>query len=138
MRTLFESILKSYDDNCNIFVIVKPGFLDHTKDIIKKFEEKGWKLDKMRTKQLLLDEAKKLYEPHKKEDFFKALCEYMSSDLSTGLTFIKNEKFTDKLFKEVGKLKDKIRKEYGESNMRNCLHSSDSLERMQIEREIYF
>jgi len=138
MKTLFESILGSYDDKCNIFVIVKPGFLDKTKDIINLFESKGWILDKMRTKKLLLSEAKRLYDVHKKEDFYDDLCNYMSSDLSTGMVFVKNEKFTNKLFKEVDKIKDKVRKEYGESDMRNCLHSSDSLERMRIERGIYF
>lgn len=138
MKTLFESILTSYDDNCNIFVIVKPGFLDKTKNIINIFENAGWTLDKIRTKKLLLSEAKRLYDVHKKEDFYDDLCNYMSSDLSTGMVFVKNEKFTNKLFKEVNKIKDKVRKEYGESDMRNCLHSSDSLERMKIERGIYF
>ena len=149
MKRLYEALKDVYvnslspslvDDNkYNIFVIVKPGFLKLTPTIIKEYENKGWKLERIRTKQLLMSEAKRLYEPHKKEDFFEDLCNYMISEPTTGLLFIKDKTMNQKeLFKETDKIKDKIRKEFGESEMRNVVHSSDSLDRLKIERGIYF
>lgn len=140
MRTLLEVLSSSNvdDSKCNIFVIVKPGFLKDTALIINKFEEKGWIVDRIKTKQLLPSEAKQLYDIHKKESWFKNLCEYMSSDLSTAILFTKDKPMSPKMFDETNKIKDDIRKELGESEMRNAIHSSDSLERLQIERGIYF
>lgn len=140
MKTLFETLSSSnVDDNmCNIFVIVKPGFLKDSQFIIKEFEKRGWVADRIKTKRLLLSEAKRLYEPHKNEEWFDGLCNYMSSDLSTGILFVKDKPMTKKMFDETNKIKDIIRKKLGESEMRNAIHSSDSLERLRIERGIYF
>lgn len=140
MKTLFETLsISNVDDGrANIFVIVKPGFLKYTQDVIKEFEKNGWNVERIKTKRLLMSEAKKLYEPHKKEDFFDDLCKYMSSDLTTAILFSKDIPMSKKVFTETGKIKDSIRKKYGESEMRNVLHSSDSLERLQVERGIYF
>lgn len=120
------------------FVIIKPGFLHFSKHIIEEFEENGWRLSQIKTKQLLLSEAKKLYKPHKKEDFYESLCKYMSSGQSTAMIFTKNCPKSDEVFKQVNKIKDKIRDKYSESDMRNVMHSSDSLERLKIEAGIYF
>jgi nucleoside-diphosphate kinase len=140
MKSLIESLGPSLvDDNRqNIFVIVKPGFLEDTAFVIDEFAKRGWRVDRIRTKQLLPEEAKRLYEPHKKEDFFKDLCKYMSSAPSTAILFVKDGSMSSKMFAETDKIKDHIRKEIGESEMRNGIHSSDSLERLQIERGIYF
>ena len=137
MKTLIESLV-SGTEKYNIFVIVKPGFLKLTPVIINIFEEHGWTLEKIRTKTLLKSEAKRLYDIHKKEDFYDDLCNYMSSDQSTGMVFVKDKPMSKKMFDETNKIKDIIRKKYGESEMRNVIHSSDSLERMKIERGIYF
>ena len=140
MKTLFESLSSSNVDDSmyNILVIVKPGFLDKTADIIKRFAEKGWTVGRIKTKQLLRDEAKRIYEPVKQEEWFEDLCDYMISDLTTAILFTKDKHMDSNMFKETNKLKDKIRNEFGESEMRNVMHSSDSLERLQIERGIYF
>lgn len=140
MKTLFETLSSSNvdDSKCNIFVVVKPGFLKDSQSIIKEFEQRGWNVDRIKTKRLLLSEAKHLYEPHKKEEWFDDLCNYMSSDLSMGILFVKDKPMTKKMFDETNKIKDVIRKKLGESEMRNAIHSSDSLERLEIERGIYF
>lgn len=122
----------------HIFIIIKPGFLEKSKDIIEKFEREGWKISKMKTKTLLFSEAKRLYAVHKKEDFYTPLCHYMSSGPSTAIVFSKDAPATDKVFKKVASLKDEIRKQYGESDMRNVMHSSDSAEAMEHEMGIYF
>ena len=125
-------------DKAYIFTVVKPGSLQYTQKIIEKFEENGWRVSKIRTKHLLSKEAHKLYAIHKKKDFYKSLCEYMSSGNSTAIIYTKDEPMSEKVFKEVKQIKDEIREKYGESDMRNVLHSSDSLEHMVEEIKIYF
>lgn len=121
----------------SIFVIIKPGFLPLCSKILQIFEEKGWNISQLRTKQLLLSEARELYSIHKKEDFYDDLCKYMSSGLTMAFIFSKNNATGD-IFEETGKIKDIIRKKWGESDMRNVIHSSDSLEHMNKEASIYF
>lgn len=118
-----------------VFVIIKPGFLKKSAEIMEMIKENGFELVKTKTKFLTIDEAKKLYLIHKKEDWYKPLCEYMSSDLSLGLLFKSNDK--DPL-KKMAEVKDKVREKFGESDMRNVMHSSDSYEHMLDEQCIYF
>lgn len=140
MKTLFESLGPSNvdDGKYNILVIVKPGFFKDIPEIIKRFDEKGWVVERMRTKQLLRSEAKRLYEPHKKEEWFDELLDYMISEPTTAILFVKDKPMNKDMFTETEKIKDKIRKDLGESEMRNVIHSSDNLERLQVERGIYF
>lgn len=136
MRNLYSTI---YDpQSAWIFAVIKPGFLKQSKEIVDAFEQNGWHLVKTRTKQLLLAEARLLYKVHKKEKFYDDLCTYMASDLSVGLMFTKNRPMTDGVFKETNKIKNKLRAAYGESDMRNVLHSSDSLDAMKAESTLYF
>lgn len=122
----------------HIFVIIKPGFLPLCSKILQIFEESGWNISMLRTKQLLLSEAQKLYTIHKGKDFYKDLCKYMSSGLTMAFIFEKDMPMDDKVFEEVGEIKNIIRKKWGESDMRNVIHSSDSLEHMNQEAQIYF
>ena len=140
MKSLYEFIdanTRAFD----IFTIIKPGFLNLSKEIVERFNEKGWELYKTRTKKLLLSEAKELYKIHKNEKWYEPLCNYMSSGESMAIMYRKvyydGEKNPD-IFKETGEIKDAIREEYGESDMRNVMHSSDSLEHMENEMKIYF
>lgn len=126
-------------NNQYIFTVVKPGALQYTQKIIERFEEEGWRVSKMRTKQLLLQEAQRLYAIHKKQDFYEDLCEYMSSGLSTAIIYTyEGEEPIKNVFKAVEAIKYEIREEYGESDMRNVLHSSDSQEHMEEEMNVYF
>ena len=140
MKTLLEALSSSNMDDSkqNIFVIVKPGFLKDNQFIINEFEKHGWVIDRIKTKRLLLSEAKRLYDIHKKEEWFSDLCNYMTSDLCMGILFTKDKPMSKKMFDETNKIKDVIRKKLGESEMRNAIHSSDSLERLQIERGVFF
>lgn len=136
MKKLFDCIMESQVNN-EIFIIIKPGFLNLSGEIIKKFEDSGYEIKQSKTKKLLLSEAKELYSIHKNEDFYESLCKYMSSDLSTAF-ILKSIKPRLDIFKNVSNIKDEIRKTYGESDMRNVLHSSDSKEHMLDEMKIYF
>ena len=80
----------------SIFVIIKPGFLPLCSKILQIFEEKGWNISQLRTKQLLLSEARALYSIHKKEDFYDDLCKYMSSGLTMAFIFTKNDATGDR------------------------------------------
>ena len=134
MKTLVEYITESVSSE--VFVVLKPGALDLAQTVIERFAQDGWKMKKTTTKQLLLSEAKQLYYVHKKEDFYKDLCEYMSSAPSRAFIFTKEG--AKNPFKEVAAIKEEIREKYGETEMRNVLHSSDSAKNMAKEMSVYF
>lgn len=121
-----------------IFVVLKPGFMNLSQTVIDIFKENGWEVEKTVVKKLLLQEARELYKVHTKEEFYKPLCEYMCSDICRAFIFTKPGIQTKKTFVEVKEIKDKIREEYGESDMRNVLHSSDSEKNMEVEASIFF
>ena len=135
MKCLKDYITEGLN-NQKIFVVIKPGFLDKAQDILNIYKDEGWKLVSTRVKQLTLKEAKELYKVHKKESFYKELCEYMCSDITRGLIFTKQTNKDE--FEEATKIKNMIREKYGESDMRNVVHSSDSIENMKHEASIYF
>ena len=119
----------------HVFVIIKPGFYNLANELFATFSEHGYKVIKSKTKRLTMEEAKSLYKVHKKEDFYNDLCKYMTSGIT--MAFILKKK-SDDIFKEFAKLKDQIREKYGESDMRNVLHSSDSYKNFTHESQIYF
>ncbi len=122
-----------------VFVVIKPGFSSMSKDIIDRFDEDGFTVYKTRTKLLSLREAKQLYYVHKDEDFYEELCKYMSSDFTIGILFEYPSDWTPKeAFSKVDAIKEEIRKEHQESDMRNVLHSSDNLQNMRLESSMYF
>lgn len=144
METLSQFLSKTLKTNSkdpfrknHVLVVFKPGFIgnDYTVPIIDLFKEYGYEIVKTKTKRLLASEAMSLYKVHKNEDFYNDLCKYMSSGLSTAMILYKK---SDDIFKDFEKLKDKIRKEYGESDMRNVIHSSDSYVNFTHEAGIYF
>lgn len=119
-----------------VFVVVKPGFLEKSNQIIDKFARAGFRFIRMRTKQLTLGEAKRMYYVHKDEDFYYKLCKYMSSGPCLGIVF--DARGIEEPFKVVDELKDKIRNLWGLDDMRNCLHSSDNTKNMSKEMSVFF
>lgn len=136
MKNLKEFLLESTEPVKNIFVVIKPGFLDKAPEILDIYKGEGWTLKFSTIKQLLLSEAKELYKVHKKQDFYKDLCDYMSSGVTRAMIFTKATNKDE--FKEATRIKDIIREKWGESDMRNVVHSSDSLKNMEHEAGIYF
>ena len=135
MKHLTEYITESLDKS-HVFVVLKPGSLDLAQTVIERFAQDGWFVKYTTTKQLLLEEAHQLYYVHRKEDFYKDLCEYMASSPCRAFIFCKEG--SKHPFKEVKAIKDEIREKYGESDMRNVLHSSDSQKNMDKEALIFF
>ena len=135
MKHLTEYITESLDKS-HVFVVLKPGSLDLAQTVIERFAQDGWSVKYTTTKQLLPEEARQLYYVHRKEDFYKDLCEYMASSPCRAFIFCKEgSKYP---FKEVEAIKGEIREKYGESDMRNVLHSSDSQKNMDKEALIFF
>ena len=119
----------------HVLVVIKPGFENLLGTLCELFKQNGYKIVKTKTKRLLESEAKSLYMVHAKEDFYEDLCKYMSSGPSTAMILYKK---SDNIFKDFEKLKDMIREEYGESDMRNVIHSSDSYNNFTHESQVYF
>lgn len=119
----------------HVLVVIKPGFESLLEKLLSIFKENNYSLVKSKTTRLTLDQAKRLYITHKKEDFYSNLCNYMSSGPTTAMIL---KKKSDNIFEEFAKLKDKIREDFGESDMRNVIHSSDSYKAFTHESQVYF
>lgn len=138
MKKLTDYLSTNFNDPMlrnHVLVVVKPGFENMLNTICGIFKESGYTIVKTRTTRLTLEQAKELYKVHKKEKFYSSLCDYMCSGPTTA--FILKKK-SDNIFDEFAKLKDKIREDFGESDMRNVLHSSDSYKSFTHESQIYF
>ena len=130
MKSLVEFITES--QNRKEFMIIKPEFLQYRNEILEFLKQHNIIPIQELRKTLTLSEAKKLYKPHSKEDFYENLCEYMSSGDSIGFVLC-NFGNSDLL-----ELKDQIRDKYGVDEMRNAIHSSDSGLNVFRESKIYF
>lgn len=135
IKTFLQDNIKDPMSRNHVFVVIKPGFEQLACLIEEEFKKNGYKTVKMRTKKLMREEAENMYIMHKNEDFYDALCKYMSSGIT--IAYILKKK-SDDIFKEFAVLKDKLREKYGESDMRNVLHSSDSYKNMTHESQVYF
>ena len=138
MKTLTTYLASNIGDPMRknyVLAVIKPGFEQLLGTVSNMFINNGYEIVKTRSKRLTLSEAKQLYIVHKNESFYKDLCNYMSSGVTTA--FILKKK-SDNIFDEFAKLKDKIRDEYGESDMRNVIHSSDSYKNFTHESQVYF
>lgn len=130
MKSLVEFITEA--QNKREFMIIKPEFLQYRNEILEFLKQHNIIPIQELRKTLTLPEAKKLYKPHSKEDFYENLCKYMSSGDSIGFILC-NFGNNDLL-----ELKDKIRDKYGVDEMRNAIHSSDSILNVYRESKIYF
>lgn len=134
MKTLIQYIKES-NIELNGFCILKPEFLDHTDDFLALLNNNDWKIIQKKKLLLTKDQAKDLYRPHKDKDFYKDLCDYMSSGECLCCSCYKD---CDNPIEDMKKLKDKVRKNWGKDEMKNGMHSSDSLENVNRESKICF
>lgn len=137
MKTLESFILESAKNRkYNGFVILKPGFLKHEEEFDKILSDNGWNIKKKDQIKLSKEQASELYKMHKDKKFYGPLVDYMSSDdcIIYGL----NNQDTDNPIKDMDKLKDEIREKWGKDEMKNAMHSSDSLDNIKREMDIAF
>jgi nucleoside-diphosphate kinase len=125
--------------------IIKPDATcrNLTGAINAKFEQAGLRIIAQKRLQLTVPQAEKFYEVHKDRAFYSSLCEYMSSapvvvQVLCGEDAVAQNRSimgsTNPANAEVGT----IRRDFGESIERNCVHGSDSLENAEIEIGFFF
>ena len=129
MKTLVQYIIEALGE-VNGFCILKPEFLDHEEDFCTMLTNNGWKIVQKQVRTLTPEEAKELYICHKDKDFYEDLCIYMASGESISYMMYKDCKDP---IKDLESIKNKVRKQWGKDEMKNAMHSSDSLE--NVERE---
>jgi nucleoside diphosphate kinase len=143
MKTLYQFIKEylSTPENCKAFIIIKPGFLDYQDEIFKYCNDKGFIMhDHTEPMKLTDKQIQDLYGCHSKEDWYDDLCKYMASGNIVAAEYMFDyDKYpgtnTISLMKDI---KHHFRDKYGKSEMKNCMHSSDSLEHVQKEGKIIF
>ena len=143
MKSLQQFILEylKTPKDCKAFIIIKPGFLDYKDEIFKYCTDKGFIMyDHTNPIRLTDKQIKDLYGCHSKENWYDDLCKYMASgDIIAAEYVFDYDKHPDtntiSLMKEI---KHHFRDKYGKDDMRNCMHSSDSLDHVQKEGKIIF
>ena len=122
--------------NTKAFVIIKPGFLDYEDEIFEYIHDNGFEMIDHTNKQQLSDsQIHELYKMHKGKDFYDDLCEYMKGYVIAAIFIYEG---SDDPIKKMDKIKDHFRKKYGEDEMRNVMHSSDSMKNVLREAKIIF
>ena len=135
MKSFKQTFFNEDVNNINGFVILKPEFLNHEEEFIKLLKNNGWDVIQKVKRTLSNDEACELYKMHKDKDFYKPLCKYMSS--GDCLCCMCHKDCNDPI-KDMDALKDKVRKTWGKDEMKNGMHSSDSLDNVNRESKLIF
>lgn len=129
----FSQFLLESSNEPNAFVILKPGFTSYEDQFRNLLKLNGWRIRRSVKKTLSRQKALELYEPHKDKSFYQTLCDYMSSGDCICMTCYKD--CADPI-KEMSEFKDKIRAEWAKDDMKNAMHSSDSMENVKRESKI--
>ena len=119
----------------NGFAILKPGFMDKEDDFLTLLKNSGWKVIQKKKGALTQEQAEALYKPHKGKDFYNDLCKYMCSD--DCLCCMCHKDCEDPI-KDMAGLKEKVRQKWGKDEMKNAMHSADSIENVNREAGIVF
>lgn len=130
-----QLINESKEDYVNSFVILKPEFLEHEEAWLQMLDEDEWDILDKKKLTLSKEQAEQLYMMHKGKDFYDDLVEYMSSG---ECLCAKCYKECEDPIEEMDSLKDKVRDKWGKNDMKNAMHSSDSIENVKRESKIIF
>lgn len=126
-------------------LVIKPDAVERnlTGEIIKRVEENGFRILKLKMFTFNLETAERFYEIHKEKPFFRDLVEYITSSKSVA-ALLERENGVAFLREVVGKTDPvesppgTIRRCYGIDIQRNSVHASDSLENGKREISIIF
>ena len=135
MKSLKDFINESKENYVNAFVILKPEFLEYEDKWLKMLDEDEWDILDKKKLTLTKEQAEQLYMMHKGKDFYDDLVEYMSSG---ECLCAKCYKECEDPIEEMDSLKDKVRDKWGKNDMKNAMHSSDSIENVKRESKIVF
>lgn len=128
------TMLPDYDG----FIIIKPGFLKYTDDVIKDLHRLDFTIIEAKEKTLTKEEAEAIYSCHKGQPFFNELINYMTAGPCIGMIVMSPFSDTESSTEAIKKLKDKYRKRYSIDKTRNVIHSSDSYQSALHEAEAFF
>lgn len=125
-------------DNYDGFIIIKPGFLNHTDEIVRELQRRDFIIVEAMEKILTRKEAEAIYSCHKEKPFFEELIEYMTSGPCIGFALL--SPFADRVsaIEALTHLKIKYRKRYGIDFTRNVMHSSDCYQSVLYETAVFF
>lgn len=121
------------NNSINGLAILKPGFLKFEKNLENMLNDNGFIILYKINKQLSLEQAKMLYLPHKDKEFYNDLCVYMSS--GPIIIYLCYTSLNDPI-KTMNEIKDCFRNNFALDDMKNGMHSSDSLENVEREKNI--
>lgn len=133
LSTYYEDLV--LDPKANCFCMLKPGFVKYKDEFEKLLRAHGWKICKTCTKLFTRTEIEEFYICHKDKGFYNKLCDYMITEACQCYAVYKN---INNPVKDMESFKEKIRQEWGEDEMRNGMHSSDSDDNVKREIELAF
>lgn len=128
------TMLPDYDG----FIIIKPGFLKYTDNIIKDLHRLDFVIIEAREKTLTHEEAETIYSVHKGKPFYDKLIRYMTSGPSIGMILLSPFSDRESAIETLKQLKEKYRKRYSIDKIHNVIHSSDSYQNVIYEAEAFF
>tara|TARA_B100000683_G_scaffold270878_1_gene310702 strand:- start:98 stop:553 length:456 start_codon:yes stop_codon:yes gene_type:complete len=142
----FAKPKKKYKKMGNItFTMIKPEAVEagNSGAILKRIEDKGFRIVALKKVHLSEEKAGKFYEVHKERPFYGELVEYMSGGPIIAAILEKENAVSD--FRNlIGSTNPEeaeegtIRKEFATSLAMNAIHGSDSDENAQIEADFHF
>ena len=129
-----SAMLPQYDG----FIIIKPGFLRYTDNIIRDLHRLDFIVIEAMEKTLTREEAETIYSVHKGKPFYEELIDYMTSSPCIGMILLSPFSDRESAIETLKQLKEKYRKRYSIDKTHNVLHSSDSYQNVIYEAEAFF
>lgn len=129
-----SAMLPQYDG----FIIIKPGFLKYTDNIIRDLHRLDFIVIEAMEKTLTREEAETIYSVHKGKPFYEELIEYMTSSPCIGMILLSPFSDRESTIETLKQLKERYRKRYSIDKTRNVMHSSDSYQNVIYEAEAFF
>lgn len=128
------------------FVMIKPDGVARglMGEIIKRFEQRGFRITKMQMLTPTKDLAKKHYWEHRSRDFFGRVIDYVSSGPVLAMVLEGPEKCIEMVRKMIGATfplnadPGTIRGDFGIIQYQNIIHGSDSVGSAEREIELWF
>ena len=126
-------------------VLIKPDAIanKHIGDIIKRYEDEGFKISAMKLMQMTPKIASIHYAEHIEKPFYPGLVEFMTSApivamVVTGDNAIARVREINGATNPANAAEGTIRKLYAEDGSKNAVHASDSTESAKREISIFF
>eukprot|EP01059_Diplonema_ambulator_P028607 TRINITY_DN47451_c0_g1_i1.p1 TRINITY_DN47451_c0_g1~~TRINITY_DN47451_c0_g1_i1.p1 ORF type:complete len:153 (+),score=15.76 TRINITY_DN47451_c0_g1_i1:227-685(+) len=125
------------------FVAVKPDGVQKclVGEVIKRFEQKGYKMVAMKMIHPTLRQAERHYREHTSKPFFHSLCEYFTSGPVVAMVW-EGKDVVQGIHKLLGPTRadhhGTIRGDFCIDVLRNVAHSSDSIEASTREINMWF